>query len=172
VLAISVVLLGLGVMWFYAFFLAPNRNPDTFPDRAWAARAQSICTRYAAQIAALPPARSFRNVQPKSEALRQRADVGEQATNDLRAMVAELKQQAPADAVTQKGVSLWYGDWDLYLASRDRQVAKWRQGLDEPFAETAVSGKKVGTGVPVSIRMDGFSDENSMAACEVPQDIG
>lgn len=170
--AVIVVVLGLTAMWVYAFSLTGQDNPDVFPDRAWAANAESVCATYTARVDALPPARSFKDIQPRSEALRQRADVGTEATDLLREMVAELAGREPADEKSRTGVNLWLQDWGRYLADRDRHVAGWRAGNDEPFSETAVSGEDVGKGVPVSIRIDAFAKANRMASCVVPQDFG
>jgi len=170
--AAGAVVVGIGVMWILALGQTGRSNPDRFPDRAWAKQASVVCARYGDQIDALPAARTFATVEPKSEALRQRADVGDRATDLLRAMVAELGRTAPADDKSRTGVELWLKDWTLYLADRDRHVADWRAGNDRQFAETAVQGEKVGKGVPVSVRMDTFADVNDMAACEVPQDFG
>jgi hypothetical protein len=169
---LALVVLGLAGMWVYAFFFANRQNPDIFPDRAWAERATVICEEYQAQIDALPPARSFRDISPKEEALRQRADVADEATVLLRTMVAELGEVEPADAKSRAGVALWYDDWALQLADRDRHVGKWRAGLDEQFAETAVRGREVGRGIPVSLRMQTFASLNGMKACAPSQDLG
>ena len=77
--AIAIVVLGFGAMWIYAWFLAPRGNLDRFPDRAWAARAEAVCAATAAEVDALPPASDFADVEPKAEALRQRAGVVDEA---------------------------------------------------------------------------------------------
>jgi len=170
--AVAVVLIALTGMWVYAFFFADRHNPDVFPDRAWAERADAVCERYVAQVDALPSARSFRDIEPKSLALAQRADVADQVTEILRQMVAELQSVPPADELSITGVRLWYDDWQLHLADRDRHTDSWRAGVDEPFAETAVRGREVGKGVPVTIRMDNFAEINGMPSCSAPRDIG
>src|SRR5262249_58577021 len=92
----ALLLIGLVVavfvaMWIYIFFFADTTNPNRLPDRAWTKQAEAICAAYAKQIGALPPAHTFASIKPKSEAMRQRAVVGQQATDLLAQMVADLR---------------------------------------------------------------------------------
>lgn len=163
------LVVALGAMWFYAFFLASNDNPDKIPDRAWAERAEATCAAYGTQIDALPPARSFADVEPLEEALRQRAAVADEVTTLLRAMVADLAADELADGRSRQAVGLWLADWERFLAARDDQVAAWRQGIDRRFVEPPT---EEGETTPVSLRMDAFAKVNRMPACQVPGDIG
>ena len=71
-------------------------------------------------LAALPPARSFADIEPLEEALRQRADVGEQATDAPRRTArARCGRCRPRPARTTASSSqAWFADWDTYLADR------------------------------------------------------
>jgi len=77
--AVAVFAAAVVAMYTYAFFFAPRNSPDKVPDRAWAASAQAICADARSRLDALPPAESFRKVEPRTEALRQRAVVLDQA---------------------------------------------------------------------------------------------
>jgi hypothetical protein len=155
------------VMWVYIYGFADTTNPNRLPDRAWATKAEAICTVYAKQIAAQPDASTFSSIKPKSEALRQRAVVGQRVTDLLTRMVADLRAApTPTDANSAHGVQGWLADWDTYLGDRQRHLDSWAAGDDPPFTETAVKGQ------PISQGMDDFADANGMAACEVPQDLG
>jgi hypothetical protein len=165
------IVLGIGitllvVMWAYIFLFADTANPNHLPDQAWAKQAESICSSYARQIDALPKAPTFASIKPKSEALRQRAAVGQQVTDLLTDMVASLRASPSANPVTRDAVNRWLADWDTYLGDRHRQLDAWASGEDPQFAETAENGK------PISLGMNDFADANGMSACEVPQDIG
>jgi hypothetical protein len=167
----GLVLLALGVvalvaMWVYIFIFADTTNPNRLPDRAWAKQAQTICKGYAEQIDALPRAATFADIKPKSEAMRQRAVVGGEATELLVRMVADLRAAPSTDAVTRDGAALWLADYDVYIQDRQRHLARWAAGEDPPFAETAVNKK------PISLGMDDFAAANGMDACEVPEDLG
>jgi hypothetical protein len=163
---VVVALAALAAMWFYNLVFADTTNPNRLPDRAWAAQAESICSGYADRIDDLPRANSFSDIEPKSEALRQRAEVGRQATDLLTAMVADLRALRPADQVSADAVSKWLTDYDTYLGDRHRHLERWAAGEDPPFVETA-DGRR-----PLSIGMDDFAAANDMSSCEVPGDLG
>jgi hypothetical protein len=164
IVVVSVVVL-LVVMWVYAFVFADTSPADRLRDRAWAAHAQATCQPFADQIAALPPARQFADIQPKTAALLQRAPVVDDVTELLTQMVAQLRLSAPADANGRQLVAAWLGDYDSYLNSRRVQTAKWRAGEDPRFAVAEVDGQ------PVDGRMDDFADANAMIACKTPGDL-
>jgi hypothetical protein len=162
----AVVVLALAAMWIYAWFFAPRGQIDRFADPAWQARAEQLCAATRKQVQALPPAASFKDVQPKSEALSQRAAVIDQATTLLAAQVAALRADEPADANGRNGVALWLDDWDGYLQSRRDQAERMRAGEDAPFRVHEQGG------APVTLRMDEFANTNAMPSCVVPDDIG
>ncbi len=159
------IVIAMAVMWIYAFFFADRTSPDRLGDRSWAAKTEVICARYRAEVRALPPASSFQTVKPVTEALRQRADVGDRSNVLLTAMVAEIRGLGPAVGDTE-AVAGWLKDWDTHIADRSVQIGRWRQGIDRQLAETEDSG-----GVPISKRMDGFTDINQMPSCKSPQDV-
>jgi len=166
VVAVLAALAFLTAMWIYILFFADTSNPNRLPDRAWTAKAETTCKGYADQIERLPDATTFADIKPKTEAMRQRAVVGQQVTDLLAAMVRDLRATPPADAVAAEAVNLWLGDYDTYLGDRRRHLSYWAAGEDPQFAET-----KVGTR-PASIGMDDFAAANGMTSCEVPQDLG
>ena len=167
----GLVLIGIGVvllvaMWIYIYAFADTSNPNKLPDQAWTKKAEAICAGFGTQIKALPDATTFAKIKPKSEAIRQRAVVGQQVTDLLTQMVAALRASPSSDPVTRAAVDRWLGDYDTYLGDRHRQLDAWAAGQDPQFAETAVGGK------PISLGMDDFADANGMDACQVPQDLG
>ncbi len=167
--AVTVAVVLLAGMWVYALFIAKRGNPDKFPDRAWAASAEQVCKATADRLAAGDLLKPWKlaDVQPRSEALRLRADMGQQATDALRGMVDELRAlPAPADAKSSKGVGIWLADWDTYLGDRYAHIAEWRQGIDKSFAETARNG------TPITLQMNAFADVNEMKSCDTPDDFG
>jgi hypothetical protein len=165
VAAVVVVVLVLVAMWIYAFFLADTSSPDRLRDRAWAAQAQATCKPFADRIAALPPARQFADIQPKTAGLLQRAPVVDDVTELLGQMVAQLRLSTPADANGRQLVAAWLADYDSYLNSRRAQTAKWRAGEDPRFAVAEAGGQ------PIDSRMDDFADANAMVSCKTPGDL-
>jgi hypothetical protein len=164
--AIAASVLVVGGVWILAIFIVEKGPRDLFDDRAWAQQADAVCSRWMARIDGLPPARSFADVQPRSVAISQRADVGEEATDLLESMVAELRTLRSADAATTQLTDLWLGEYETYIDFRRQHIVKWRNGEDPRFVEPAVQGE------PLSRGMDGFAEANGMSACEVPGDFG
>lgn len=164
---LAMALLAIMAMWVYGLFFAPSASPEMIADRAWVTRAETTCKAQRSLIYALPNARSFKDVAPRSDALRQRADVAEKATGYLRDMLQTLHADAPADAASATLLAKWFGEWDVYITDRDTHVAQFRAGSDPPFAQTANE-----TGAPGPIRMDQFARTNKMADCQVPLDLG
>jgi hypothetical protein len=162
------VVLALAAMWVYVLFIAQHRSPNRLSDQTWSARAEAVCAGVTARLDALPPASSFADITPREDALRQRADVGQQATDLLRDQVRRLRAlAAPTGADDPVLVAAWLADWDTYLTDRQEHVEDWRAGNDHPFAETETEG-----GGPISDRMDELAKTNGMTSCVVPQDFG
>jgi hypothetical protein len=167
VLLVAIVA-ALGAMWVYVLFIADPQTPNVLDDETWPPRAEEVCSSAAADLAALPPARSFAGIEPIEEAMRQRADVAEQATVLLDRQLAALRAlPAPTGEHDDELLSAWFADWDTYLQDRRDHIADWRAGHDRPFAETEAD-----TGGPTSNRMDALAKENGMPSCAVPGDLG
>lgn len=166
-LLLAISLVAIVAMWVYGLFFAPSVSPEMISDRAWVTRAEATCKTQRALVYGLANARSFKDLTPRSEALRQRADVADRATGYLRDMLQSLRADPPADAASVALLAKWFGEWDIYMSDRDTHVAQFRAGNDPPFAQTANE-----TGAPVPIRMDQFARTNKMSDCQVPLDLG
>ena len=167
-LLLAAVVVALGAMWVYVLFIGDPQSPNVLDDETWPARAEEVCASVAADLAALPPARSFADIEPVEDALRQRAEVGAQATVLLEGQLAALRAlPAPTGEHDDELLAAWFADWDTYLQDRRDHLADWHAGHDRPFAETEAD-----TGGPISNRMDALATENRMPSCEVPGDLG
>jgi hypothetical protein len=165
---LAAVVVALGAMWVYVLFIGEPQSPNVLDDETWPTRAEEVCASVAADVAGLPPARSFADIEPVEEALRQRADVGTQATALLEGQLAALRAlPAPTGEHDDELLAAWFADWDTYLQDRRDHLADWRAGQDRPFAETEAD-----TGGPISNRMDALATENRMPSCAVPGDLG
>jgi hypothetical protein len=161
------VVASLLAMWVYVLFIGKEKFPNHIEDLRWRASAERVCAGIAGQVAALPPAASFAHIRPKEEALRQRADVGQEVNDLLARQLAELRALPPPTSRNdQLLVQAWFDDWKIYLSDRQAHVESWRQGHDEQFAESMASGG------PISDRMDDLSNQNRMDDCVVPNDFG
>jgi len=165
-LAIATAVVVIAAVWILAFFVVEKGPRDRLDDRAWTDAAETVCARYMTEIDGLPPARSFADVSPRSEAISRRADVGVRATDLLEAMVAELRRLPATNPRTAELTGLWLTDYETYNQFRRLHIAKWRKGEDPRFTEPAVRGE------PLSRGMDGFAEANGTSSCEVPGDFG
>lgn len=162
VLAFAAVLVG---MWAYALFFASRRSPDKVPDRAWTASAEAVCVEARLRIDALPAADTFRKVEPRSDAIKQRAAVLVQANDILAGQLAALRALVPADGTTSRLTAEWLADWDTYLGDRRTHAVELGTGKDSAFKESTYKES------PISNRMDAFARVNLMDRCQVPFDL-
>lgn len=165
-LAIATAVVVVGAVWILAFFVVEKGPRDRLDDPTWTNAAEAVCARFMTRIDGLPPARSFADVTPRSEAIARRADVGAEATDLLEGMVADLRRIPASNARTAELTGLWLADYETYNEFRRIHIAKWRNGEDPRFTEPAVRGE------PLSRGMDGFAEANGMSSCEVPGDFG
>jgi hypothetical protein len=164
---LAVVCALLVVLWAYAFFIAEPRNPNRLQDRAWVERAEARCVETRDALDELPDPADLADVEPLAEALRQRAVIGEEATDLLEQMVDDLGLlPAPTGPDDEELVTLWLADWRTQLADRRAHIARWRAGEDVPFRETAFNDR------PLGIRMSDFTTLNGMESCAPPGDFG
>jgi hypothetical protein len=166
-IVLAAVVAALLVMWVYVLFIGKEKFPNHLQDATWPRAAEPVCAATTRAVAALPPAASFADIKPKEEALRQRADVGEQVTDLLRRQLQQLRTlPPPAGTNDELLLQAWFADWQAYLTDRQAHIDEWRAGRDRQFAETQVDGG------PISDRMDALATQNDMADCVVPQDFG
>jgi hypothetical protein len=165
-IAIAAIIVGFAAMWIYAWFLAPRGNIDRFDDPVWTGAAEEVCAATRTKVLALPAASTFAGIEPRTEALRQRAVVLDQVTGLLQAQYDTLRATEPSGEQGREGVGLWLADWEGYLESRRQQADRLRAGEDKPFTVPEAGG------APVTLRMDAFAKTNDMPSCVVPDDVG
>ena len=100
---LGLVVVGLVVIWFYAFFLAPSGNPDRMKDRAWPSAAELRCAVARDTITALPTARH-------SKSPVERAAVIDEATGVLSELVSDLGSLAGGSDDDLDLVKRWLDD--------------------------------------------------------------
>jgi hypothetical protein len=166
-ITLLVLCAGMTVLWVYAFFIADPQNPNRIEDEAWTERAKEVCTATRERLDALSDVRDLADVEPLEEALRQRAEIGEDATDLVEAMVDDLDRlPSPSGDGDSELVDLWLADWRAHIADRRAHIERWRAGEDAPFRETAFNDR------PLGIRMADFSNLNRMESCGPPGDFG
>jgi len=159
-IGLSALVLAMAVMWVYVLFFAKADSPDQLAGSAWPTSAQAACQGFSDQITALPAARTAKTPQ-------QRAAMIDQGNQLVAAQVAALTALPPPTVARDATlVTKYLADWSTYLANRRTYADDLRAGKDEPFSVAAV-----GSGGPITERMDAFSNLNSMPACVVPLDV-
>ena len=163
------VVLAIAAMWVYVLFIGQARPPNRFGDTEWAQRAEPVCAAVAAELEALPPARSFAAIEPVEEALRQRADVGEQATDLLAeqagppASAAVSRRATPTASCSRRGSRTGTPTCPTgAITSRAGGPGRTRPS---PRPKRPPEGRSAN-------RMDALAKENGMPSCVVPLDFG
>lgn len=157
---LSLLVLAMGCMWFYAFFLARSGNPDRLEDMSWAHAAEIRCTEMLSEMDGIR--RASEVVTPAERA----ADL-DKATLIMAAMVTDLRLIKPGSHDDGVLIGAWLGDWDTYLADRRTHAERLRtEGDVRPLMSALPSG----TG-SVQERMNGFARVNDMESCLDPGDL-
>ena len=156
---LGLVVVGLVVMWFYAFFLAPSGNPDRMRDRTWPSAAELRCAVARDTITALPTARH-------SNSPAERAAVIDEATRVLSELVSDLGSLAGGSDNDLELVKRWLDDWGVYLTDRKTHANRLRaEGDVQPLLTALPDGSSM------LERMNGFARVNSMDSCLDPGDF-
>ena len=155
-------------MWVYVLFIGDPQTPNVLDDQTWPAKAEEVCTHVAADVAALPPARSFVDVQPFEEALRRRADVADQATSLLDGQLTSRCGRCRRRAASTTTSSSPPGSPTGTPICRTGTTAR----TGGPAGTARFAETEADTGGPISNRMAALAKENRMPSCVVPGDLG
>ena len=156
----TVVVIGLGVMWFYGLVLAPKGNPDRLEDPTFEVAARTACANSRERLAALPQAADA--TDPAS-----RADILDDATDELVDMVDELSSLRVGTEQDLFLINSFLSDWDLYIDDRYRHADRLRDEGDVRFTVTVQDGKQQG----VDEILNGFTRVNDIEDCAPPGDL-
>jgi hypothetical protein len=156
---IVVMLLGIVVMWIYAFF-GEVPAPARMEDRTFPVAAEPICARARAEIDRLP--RAF-----ESPTAADRADVVDRGTAILTGMVGELRAAVPPPEPTRQRLNAWLDDWDTYLRDRRDYTARLHVDRLAKFYLTQSERDRR----QITNSLDNFAKVNTMASCATPEDV-
>ena len=150
--------------WVWALFFASKEPLNRIGDEAWAARAEGICVEADARRLELADFREMEQATP--DLVRERAEIVDQATDILDAMLDDVVSVQPADAKGQDLIPQWEADYRAYLASRRDFADDLRaSGENLPFYEPESES------IPVSEKLETFAADNDMASCAPPRDL-
>ena len=150
-------------MWVYALFFASKESVNKFEDRNWANRAQERCLVAREERKNLSDYRIVDSLG--KDALIERADVVDRATDTIESFVKEFRRTLPTDPKGRELVGLWLDDYEIYIADRREFSNNLRIGINERFAETPIDG------LPLSEKIATFAADNEMSYCKPPIDL-
>jgi len=150
-------------MWVYALFFASKVSINKFEDRKWAVRAQERCLVAREERKSLSDYRVVDSLG--KDALAERADLIDLATDTIESFVKEFRLTLPSDPKGRELVGLWLDDYEIYIADRREFSNNLRAGINERFSETPIEG------LPISEKIATFAADNEMSYCKPPIDL-
>jgi hypothetical protein len=150
-------------MWVYALFFASKVSVNKFEDRNWAVRAQERCLVAREERKILSDYRVVDSLG--KDALAERADLIDLATDTIENFVKEFRRALPSDPKGRELVGLWLDDYEIYIADRREFANNLRAGINERFSETPIEG------LPISEKIATFAADNEMSYCKPPIDL-
>ena len=164
---LAMVVLGIVVMWVYAFGFAPRKGAYRVDDAEWRARAEQVCARYEAQRLELVDTSAGYIAEPTEAQMIERADLVDAATALLQASLDEVTAVQPASDRDRTLVAEYRAYVETMLADRRRYTEQLRAFDLQPYTETAVDG-----GSPVTNVITDFTIVNEMRSCTPPGELG
>jgi len=160
---IGISIASLVAMWIYAFGFASKESVNKIDDEAWTQRAEGICKQAMQERLALADLRQISDAGVN--ALSERADLVDKATDTLEEAITEISEVSPSDAKGRAIVPLWIADYKQLIKDRRDYAALLRTGVNEPFSESTFEG------LPISEKISTFAADNRMTSCKIPMDL-
>jgi hypothetical protein len=160
---LSIIIFGICLMWIYGLFFASKEVVNRVADEQWRRNSDEFCLIAKHQRESLIDLRLVDESGPN--ALSERADLVDLATDTLENMVSEIAALPVADAKGAAIVPLWLADYRIYIADRRSYTAQLRQGFNLPFAESQVDH------LPLSEKLATFAADNHLTSCKPPIDL-
>lgn len=150
-------------MWIYALFFASKEVINRVADEKWRQKSDDYCRYAKEQRELLIDMRLVGESGP--DALMERADLVDLATDTLENMINEIAALPVTDAKGAAIVPLWLADYRIYIADRRSYTTQLRQGLNLPFAESQAEQ------LPLSEKLATFAADNQLTSCKPPIDL-
>ncbi|MHB1130091.1 MAG: hypothetical protein ACYC06_08605 [Ilumatobacteraceae bacterium] len=157
------VILGITLMWIYGLFFASRDVVNRVADEHWREQSEAICLAAKQQREALIDLRLVGQSGPN--ALTERAEIVDKATDTLEHMVNAIAALPVLDPKGVAIVPLWLADYRVYISDRRSYTALLRQGINKPFAESQVDQ------LPLSEKLLTFAADNRLTSCQPPIDL-
>lgn len=150
-------------MWIYALFFASKEVVNRVEDEQWRHQSDEICLVAKHERESLIDLRLVGESGPN--ALAERADLVDLATDSLENMIGSIAALPVADAKGAAIVPLWLADYRIYIADRRSYTDQLRKGVNLPFAESQVDH------LPLSEKLSTFAADNHLTSCKPPVDL-
>jgi len=157
--AVVAVIVGLTAMWIYAFFV-DHGVPGRLENPVFPALADPVCQATQAEIDLLPRA-------DQTPLAGERANVVDRGSDELDAMLDELRLLVPANRPETEAVTQWIEDWQIYVEDRRKYTVQLRE---DPMVRFAVTQSERDNR-QVTRALDRFATINNMDACAIPDDL-
>lgn len=160
---LSIIIAGICLMWIYALFFASKEAVNKVADEQWRQNSDEICLSAKKQRDLLIDLRLVNESGP--DALVERAEIIDLATDSIENMVNQIAKLPVADAKGAAIVPLWLADYRIYIGDRRTYADQLRVGTNLPFAETQIDQ------LPLSEKLATFATDNRLASCKPPIDL-
>ena len=153
----------IAAMWIYGLGFASKESINKIGDEAWKVRSEKICLVSEKERMALIDLRKVKD--SGANALAERAQIIDKATDSLERAVNELAGLNVTDPKGQALVPLWLADYRTHISDRRAYTQDLREGVNEPFSETVTEG------LPLSEKIATFAADNAIPSCAPPIDL-
>jgi hypothetical protein len=150
-------------MWVYGLFFASKESINKIGDEAWKVESEKICAVSEKERLALIDLRKVKD--SGDNALSERSQIIDKATDSLERAVNALTALTVADAKGRALVPLWLADYRTHISDRRAYSDDLRNGVNEPFSETVTEG------LPISEKIATFAADNAIPSCAPPIDL-
>ena len=150
-------------MWVYGLFFASKESINKIGDEAWKVESEKICTVSEKERLALIDLRKVKD--SGDNALSERSQIIDKATDSLERAVNALTALTVTDAKGKALVPLWLADYRTHISDRRAYTDDLRNGVNEPFSETVTEG------LPISEKIATFAADNAIPSCAPPIDL-
>ena len=150
-------------MWVYGLFFASKESINKIGDEAWKVESEKICAASEKERLALIDLRKVKD--SGDNALSERSQIIDKATDSLERAVNALTSLTVTDAKGKALVPLWLADYRTHISDRRAYTDDLRNGVNEPFSETVTEG------LPISEKIATFAADNAIPSCAPPIDL-
>jgi hypothetical protein len=150
-------------MWVYGLFFASKESINKIGDEAWKVESEKICAVSEKERLALIDLRKVKD--SGDNALSERSQIIDKATDSLERAVNALTALTVADAKGRALVPLWLADYRTHISDRRAYSDDLRNGVNEPFSETVTEG------LPISEKIATFAADNAIPSSAPPIDL-